>query len=174
MFTNRWWIAGASAMALIFSSGTIQLFSASLFIKPITEELGFGRGTLSTAFGINFVLSAIATPIFGRLLDLRGVRAMMLPTITLYAVATAALALLPASIPVLFAMYGIVGVFGTAQTPTPYSKVVSWWFDRQRGIALGVALAGTGLGTIIVPQATVFLMTISTGASAIWALAAPF
>ena len=56
MFKNRWWIAGASAMALIFSSGTIQLFSASLFIKPITEELGFGRGTLSTAFGINFVL----------------------------------------------------------------------------------------------------------------------
>jgi hypothetical protein len=71
MFKNRWWIAGASAMALIFSSGTIQLFSASLFIKPITEELGFGRGTLSTAFGINFILSAIATPIFGRLLDLR-------------------------------------------------------------------------------------------------------
>jgi hypothetical protein len=34
---------------------------------------------------------AIATPIFGRLLDLRGVRTMMLPTITLYAVATAPL-----------------------------------------------------------------------------------
>ena len=47
MFKNRWWIAVASAVALIFSSGTIQLFSASLFIKPITEELGFGRGTLS-------------------------------------------------------------------------------------------------------------------------------
>ena len=49
MFKNRWWIAGASAMALIFSSGTIQLFSASLFIKPITEELGFGRGTRDRA-----------------------------------------------------------------------------------------------------------------------------
>ena len=159
MFKNRWWIAVASAVALIFSSGTIQLFSASLFIKPITEELGFGRGTLSTAFGINFVLSAISTPIFGRLLDLRGVRAIMLPTITLYAVATAALALLPASIPVLFVMYGIVGVFGIAQTPVPYGKVVSWWFDRQRGLALGIALAGTGLGTIIVPQVAVFLMT---------------
>jgi hypothetical protein len=77
VFKNRWWIASASAMALIFSSGTIQLFSASLFIKPITEELGFGRGMLSTAFGIDFVLSAIATPIFGRLLDLRGVRTIM-------------------------------------------------------------------------------------------------
>ena len=43
-------LVSASAMALIFSSGTIQLFSPSLFIKPITEELGFGRGTLSTAF----------------------------------------------------------------------------------------------------------------------------
>ncbi len=59
MFTSRWWIAGASALALIFSSGTIQLFSASLFIKPITEALGFGRGTLSIAFGINFVLTRL-------------------------------------------------------------------------------------------------------------------
>jgi MFS family permease len=159
MFKGRWWIVGASAVALIFSSGSIQLFSASLFIKPITEELGIGRGTLSTAFGINFVLSAITTPIFGRLLDQYGVRALMPPAITLYAVATAALALLPPSIPVLFAMYGLVGIFGVAQTPTPYSKVVSLWFDRRRGLALGFTLASIGLGTIIVPQVSVFLMT---------------
>ena len=159
MFTGRWWIVVASAMALIFSSGSIQLFSASLFIKPITAELGFGRGTLSVAFGIQFIVSAIATPIFGRLLDTRGVRSMMLPTITLYAIATAALALLPASIAVLCAMFGLVGLFGVAQTPTPYSKVVSWWFDRQRGFALGITLAGIGLGTIIVPQVALFLMT---------------
>jgi len=159
VFRNRWWIAAASAMALIFSSGTIQLFSASLFVKPITDELGIGRGTLSTAFGITFVLSAITTPIFGRLLDLRGVRTMMLPTITLYALSTAALGLLPASIPIVFLMYGIVGAVGIAQTPTPYGKVVSWWFDRERGLALGIALAGIGLGTIIVPQVVRFLMT---------------
>jgi MFS family permease len=159
MFKNRWWIVGASTMALIFSSGSIQLFSASLFIKPITTDLGLGRGTLSTAFGIHFILSAIATPIFGRLIDQRGVRALMLPTITLYALATAALALLPSSIPIIFAMFAVVGTFGVAQTPTPYSKVVSWWFDRQRGLALAVTLAGIGLGTIIVPQVAVFLMT---------------
>ena len=159
MFKNRWWIVIASAVALIFSSGSIQLFSASLFIKPITADLGLGRGTLSTAFGIHFVLSAIATPVFGRLIDRYGVRPMMLPTITTFALATAALALLPASIPVLFAMFAVVGTVGVAQTPTPYSKVVSWWFDRQRGLALAVTLAGVGLGTIIVPQVTVLLMT---------------
>lgn len=158
MFKNRWWIVAASTMALIFSSGSIQLFSASLFIKPITADLGFGRGTLSTAFGIHFILSAIATPIFGHLIDRHGVRALMLPTITLFAVATAALALLPSSIPVVFAMFAVVGVVSVAQTPTPYSKVVSWWFDRQRGFALAITLAGIGLGTIIVPQVAAFLM----------------
>lgn len=147
MFKNRWWIVVASAVALIFSSGSIQLFSASLFIKPITAELGFGRGTLSTAFGIHFVLSAIATPIFGHLIDRYGVRPMMLPSITAFALATAALALMPASIPVLFAMFAVVGTVGVAQTPAPYSKVVSWWFDRQRGLALAITLAGVGLGT---------------------------
>lgn len=159
MFKNRWWIVVASAVAMIFSSGSIQLFSASLFIKPITADLGFGRGTLSTAFGIHFILSAIATPFFGRLIDRYGVRPMMLPAITLFALATAALALMPASVAVLFAMFAVVGTVSVAQTPTPYSKVVSWWFDRQRGLALAVTLAGVGLGTMIVPQVAAFLMT---------------
>lgn len=34
----------------------------------------------------------------------------------------------------------------------PYANVISKWFDRQRGLALGIAMAGIGLGITVVPQ----------------------
>ena len=38
------------------------------------------------------------------------------------------------------------------QAPLPYAKAISAWFDDRRGLALGIAMTGVGLGAIIVPQ----------------------
>ena len=49
----------------------------------------------------------------------------------------------------LFAAAGVVGGIGT---PIPYAAVLTQWFDRTRGLALGIGIAGVGLGVAIVPQ----------------------
>jgi MFS family permease len=51
-------------------------------------------------------------------------------------------------IPLIFALVGFVGA---VQTPIPYAVVVTQWFDRQRGLALGIATAGVGLGVALLP-----------------------
>jgi MFS family permease len=44
------------------------------------------------------------------------------------------------------------------QTPLPYAHTISKWFDRERGLALGIGLAGVGLGVVLVPELTGFLI----------------
>lgn len=149
---NRWWIVVAAMLSLIVGQGSINVFAAGVFLKPVAAELGFGRGAISTAIGLSSLVTALALPFFGRLVDRYGVRPMLLSSITLFALATAALALLTPSTTVLILLFAISGIMGVGQTPTPYSKVITAWFDRQRGLALGLALAGVGLGTIIIPQ----------------------
>lgn len=149
---NRWWIVVAAILSLIVGQGSINVFAAGVFLKPVAQELGFGRGAISTAIGLSSLVTALALPFFGRLVDRYGVRPMLLSSITLFALATAALALLTPSTTVLILLFAISGIMGVGQTPTPYSKVITAWFDRQRGLALGLALAGVGLGTIIIPQ----------------------
>lgn len=149
---NRWWIVVAAVLGLIVGQGSINVFAAGVFLKPVAQDLGFGRGAISTAIGLSSVVTALATPFFGRLVDLKGVRPMLLLSITLFALATAALSLLTASTPVLFSMFAISGLTAVGQNPTAYSKVITAWFDRQRGLALGIALAGVGLGTALIPQ----------------------
>ena len=116
----------------------------------MAADLGFGRGEISTAIGVSNLMIAFATPFFGRLMDKYGVRRPLLISIVLFALATAAMSLLPASIPVLFVLYAIAGLVGVGQNPGAYSLAVSSWFDRNRGLALGITLAGVGLGTAVI------------------------
>jgi MFS family permease len=78
--------------------------------------------------------------------------------IALFALATAGLSLLTASVGVLMLMFAIQGFFASVQTPTGYSKMITARFDDRRGLALGIALAGQGVGTIFVPQYARLLM----------------
>ena len=148
---KRWLIVIASTLALIVGQGSINVFAAGVFLKPMAAELGFGRGEISTAIGVSNVMIAIATPFFGRMLDVHGVRRPLLLSIFFYALATAAIALAPASAIGIYTLFALTGLVGVGQNPGAYSKVISAWFDRQRGLALGIALAGVGVGTAVIP-----------------------
>jgi MFS family permease len=45
-----------------------------------------------------------------------------------------------------------MGVVGSGTTPVPYAKVISRWFDRQRGFALGLAVVGIAVGGTSMPS----------------------
>jgi MFS family permease len=150
IFRNRWWIVFSSIMGLI-GGGSMTVFVFSVFIRPVTSEFGWSRGLFGGALGASSLVGAIALPLFGRAFDQYGTRAVLLPTIVCFALSTAAMALVPRSIPVLFAIYMVIGFFGAGQSPVPYSKAIAGWFDDYRGFALGLAIAGSGIGTALMP-----------------------
>ena len=148
---SRWWIVFASGLGLVVGQGPILVFATGVFLKPVSEDLGFGRGEISTAIGISNVMTAISAPFFGRTLDLWGVRRPLLASIALFALATAGMAMMAPSFTVLALLYGLAGLVSAGQSPTAYSKVIASYFDRDRGLAMGLALAGVGVGTTLVP-----------------------
>jgi MFS family permease len=152
LLANRWLVVVASVLGLLVGSGPILIFSSGVFLKPVSAELGITRGDLSVALLLAALCTALTSPFFGWLLDRFGTRRVMMPGIVLYAVAVAAFGLMQAQpafvIPLI---YAVVGVIGSVQTPIPYAAVVAQWFDRQRGLALGIATAGVGLGVALLP-----------------------
>jgi MFS family permease len=150
---NRWWIVAASVIGLAFSQGSINLYCFGLFLKPIGDDLGLSRATLSLGVLCSSVLCALATPVVGRLIDRFGNRAVMLPGIACYSASVAALAALRTSPQVaVYVLFGLAGLFGAIQTPIVYAVLICKWFDRERGLAVGLAVSGVGLGVMVVPQ----------------------
>src|SRR5262249_23562037 len=107
---------------------------------------------------VSNIMIAIAAPFFGRALDAYGVRRPLLASITLFALATAAMALITPSFLILLLLYGVARLVGVGPDPTADSRVVASYFARSGGLAMGLALAGVGLGPALMPTLSNFLI----------------
>ncbi len=150
-FRNPWWIVFGSVLGLIVGNVTILQFSTSVLMKPIMAEFGWTRTVPSAAVALGSLFAAIATPFVGRMIDRRGIKAVTLTAITLFALATAAMSVAPAIPFVFLGMFALLGLCSSGQAPLPYAKSIAAAFDHRRGLALGVAMTGVGLGAVLIP-----------------------
>ena len=151
-FKDPWWVVFGSTLGLIVGNGPITLFTFGVFLKPIVAEFGWHRATVAAAITTSQLVGAICTPFVGRLVDRWGVRRVTLPFILAFAIATAAISLAPASPTAFILLYGIAGLAGAGQSPLNYAKAISAWFENRRGLALGIAMSGVGIGVALMPQ----------------------
>ncbi len=157
-FKNPWWIVVGSVLGLMVGNGPVMQFTFGVFVKPLGDELRADRASVSAALMAGLVATAIATLFAGRAIDRFGTRAIALPAICLFSLGMAAIGLLADSTWSLALLYAAAGVAAAGQTPLAYSKAVSSAFDRRRGLALGVAMAGVGIGTALMPQIAQWLV----------------
>jgi MFS family permease len=60
---------------------------------------------------------------------------------------------------VIYALFALRTLSSVPVSPTTFSFVVAKWFDRRRGLALGIAMSGVGLGTTLVPACAAWLIS---------------
>jgi MFS family permease len=153
LLRNRWWIVFASLIGNVVGPGPAVIFTVNVFMVPVTASLHWSRGMFSAGLLASAVASPIMTAIFGHLLDRFGIRRVALPVTVLYALSLCSLALLsPNAYWALFLMVGCSAGFGACLGPIVYSKSITAWFDKERGITLGIATCGVGLGTLVLPE----------------------
>jgi MFS family permease len=94
----------------------------------------------------------LTVPGIGRLVDRFGARRVIVPAGLLFGLSVLSLSFLSASLLHFYTIYLLMGVVGSGATPVPYAKVISRWFDRNRGLALGLAVALMTVGGSIMPS----------------------
>ena len=120
----------------------------SLLFPPIIGEFGWDRGVTAGAFSFGFVVSAAMSPLIGRLMDRTGPRGVMELGVALMGggMLLAPLTTQP------WQLYLTIGVLvGAGSVCLGYSGqslFVPNWFVRRRGLALGIAFAGVGIGSV--------------------------
>jgi MFS family permease len=121
----------------------------SLLFPPILGEFGWERGVTAGAFSFGFLVSALLSPLVGRLMDRRGPRVVIELGVGLMA-AGLLLAPLVHRPWHLYATLGVlVGGGANCLGYTGQALFLPNWFVRRRGLALSVAYAGVGAGSIV-------------------------
>jgi MFS family permease len=144
---------GFVAMFVVFG----VMYSFGAFFQPMAAEFGAGSGATSAVFSLTAFCYFMLGSVTGRLADRLGPR----PVLLAGAAAMGAGLLLTAHVDRLwlgYLTYGLGVGIGIACGYVPMVAVVSGWFERRRGTALGVAVAGIGVGTLAVaPLAAVLI-----------------
>jgi MFS family permease len=149
---HGWWIVFVAGIGLFMGYGPIVTFTFGVFLKRLIQEFGWSRGQISQAFSLSLLVMSFCFPIVGRCVDRFGARRVILPSVLLFGLGLMSLALLTPNLWHLYAVYLGLGIVGGGTAPVPYSNVISHWFDKRRGLALGVAMVGLGLGAFITPS----------------------
>ena len=151
------WFVVAGCVLVSFGVAGGQ-FSFGVFLKPMTEEFGWSRGSLSLAFALTFVISGLLRPLAGYLADRYSAKTALLSGV---AVMGSILLLIPfiSNLAQLYALFAIMSIGITLGTGPILTKVVSAWFHTRRGLTLGlVSGAGSFGAMILVPAASLFLV----------------
>jgi MFS family permease len=146
-----WWVVLASATGL-FCGVPVTVYSFSVFLKPLMQEFHVGRAAISFGFTLHLMAGALSAPFTGWLIDRYGSRRVILVGTALFGSILLSNKAFSASLSQFYLFLMLLGVVLHGVGPIPYGNVISHWFDRKRGLALGLMMLGIGLGAIIVPS----------------------
>lgn len=152
-FFHGWILVFAGLVAGAFTTGA-GTWAVSLFVLPMTEELGWSRSAFFGALTVRSIASGLLAPVIGPIQDSqRGPRRLMFITALGMAAGMVALRWVDSLI-MFYVLFGIVGTLMTVGgAEMLLSAVIPKWFVRKRATALTIASAGQGVGPLIFPLA---------------------
>lgn len=148
---DGWPTVLAAALAIGVGMMGVGFYSLGLFVTPLQAEFGWTRAQVSGAATFQQLGIFLSAPIVGRLADRFGNRTIAIASYIATPIAFLALAYSGPSLTAWYALWLLVSLAGCGTTPAIWARIVSLRFDRQRGLALGLMLMGTGTAAMLAP-----------------------
>lgn len=146
-----WWVVAASAVGL-FWGPPVTVYSFSVFLKPLMQEFHAGRAAVSLAYTLHLIAGAVCAPLVGWLVDRYGSYRVILSATAIFGSVLLLNKAFSANIWQFYLFYVVMGLLLNGVGPIPYGYLVSHWFDRRRGLALGLMMIGMGSGAMVMPS----------------------
>ncbi len=151
-FARGWPIILASSLGIGLGLSPVPFYTIGMFAPELAREFGWGFGDIMVGIMVMTFMALVASPIIGNLADRFGVRKVALTSVVLFALAFASFALNNGSLMQFYFSWGLIAVVGAGTLPITWTRAVNTWFEKKKGLALGLSLIGTGVfGALLKP-----------------------
>lgn len=147
-----WLVLLAAFVGAGMGIGTLSGNSMGAMMLPIIHDNGWTRAQFSLSSTCGALMSIAAMPFTGALVDRFGVRRVAGTSILGCVAILYLLSHFHGDLLQFMMIAAVQGLIGAGNSPVVYIALITSWFDRMRGFAIGVALAGSGVAAIITPK----------------------
>ncbi|MFC1904916.1 MFS transporter [Chloroflexota bacterium] len=147
-----WYIVGACLIITVYTAGVV-FFSFTAVFEPIAEEFGWSYAQISLVASLRGLEIGLLAPLMGFLVDRWGPRRLIFGGSIIVCVGFLILSRI-SSLTMFYGAFALIAVGMSTCTQTVLVTAVANWFRRKAGLAIGIVVAGFGLGGLLVPVVT--------------------
>jgi predicted MFS family arabinose efflux permease len=125
----------------------------------VTADFGWSRGQFFLGFTIMQLLGLLTAPAVGSVVDRIGPRIVGIVGLVGHALMYGVLAINPGSLTLWYLSFAGLAVCAAGSLPITWTTVINSWFVRNRGLAIGLTMAGTGLAAAVAPPYVQYLLS---------------
>lgn len=150
-FARGWRTLAACSLGNGAGLSGVAFYAFGIFVIPLTEAFGWSVGQVTVGSSFLILGTAFTAPIVGSFIDRIGAYRVSLLSFAALVAGYALLTRLGGSITMFYLAWILMSLVGAGTTPVVWTRSVNLWFDHGRGLALGIALGGSGLSGVLAP-----------------------
>lgn len=155
-FAAHWRVVVAASSGMAVSLAMFNVVQ-SLFVKEMQTSFGWSRGDISLALAA-LIPAALTAPLVGRAIDRYGVRRVVFLCTIGMSMAALGLACITSAIWTYYLAFTMLLLLGAGTTPISYTRVVSTWFRKGLGLAIGITLSGLSITAFVMPPFLTYII----------------
>ncbi len=155
--TAKDWLVVATSFVGVFV-GVFYLYGMGAFILPLEEQFEWSRTVTTSGLTLISIIAIIVAPLVGYMVDRFGSRRIAMIGVCLFGAAFAAMSTATGSVWNWWFLWGLLAVGTVLMKPVVWIAAITSRFDKRRGLAMGIALCGTGAAASIVPIVATLLI----------------
>ena len=157
-FTYGWQSLLAATIGTMCGIFTLTNYTQGFFVGPVTSEFGWSAPQFFFSYTVLMCSGLLTGPLIGYIAQRVGLRAVGIVGLIGHSLAYVVLSLNTGSLMLWYLSWALVAILGAGSLPIIWTGVLNNWFTKHRGKAIGITMAGTGLGAFLLPPIVEFLI----------------
>lgn len=153
-----WLVVIAAMVGAAVGLSPIPFYTIGMFAPELSRAFDWSFASMMGSIGVQSVVVMISSPLAGFAVDRYGARPVAVISLLLFGLCFMSLALSNGSLVLFYAQWAVMSLLGAGTLSATWTRVVNGWFDKNRGLALGVASTGTGITGFLIKPFTAWLI----------------